>query len=69
MFALGDAIREYGDTPAANCLRFIMLTGCRPGETMLATWDRSSGRSLRIRGSTFKARHARNNVDGLCRPD
>jgi integrase len=37
--ALGDALREYGDTPAANCLRFIMLTGCRPGEAMLAKWD------------------------------
>jgi hypothetical protein len=29
----------------------------------------SSGYSLRIRGSTFKARHARNNVYGLCKPD
>ena len=37
--ALGDALQAYGDTPAANCLRFIMLTGCRPGESMLATWD------------------------------
>jgi integrase len=37
--ALGDALREYRDTPAANCLRFIMLTGCRPGEAMLARWD------------------------------
>ena len=37
--ALGDALRAYGDTPAANCLRFIMLTGCRPGEAMHAKWD------------------------------
>jgi integrase len=37
--ALGDALQTYGNTPAANCLRFIMLTGCRPGEAMLATWD------------------------------
>jgi integrase len=37
--ALGDALQAYGDTPAANCLRFIMLTGCRPGEAMLATWN------------------------------
>ena len=37
--ALGDALQAYSDTPAANCLRFIMLTGCRPGEAMQATWD------------------------------
>ena len=37
--ALGDALHAYRNTPAANCLRFIMLTGCRPGEAMLATWD------------------------------
>jgi integrase len=35
----GDAVQANGDTPAANRLRFIMLTGCRPGEAMLATWD------------------------------
>jgi integrase len=27
-----------GHTSAADCLRLIMLTGCRPGEAMLATW-------------------------------
>jgi integrase len=37
--ALGDALVEYGNTPAADCIRFIMLTGCRPGEAMAATWD------------------------------
>jgi integrase len=37
--ALGDALQTYGNTPVVNCLRFIMLTGCRPGEAMLATWD------------------------------
>jgi integrase len=36
--ALGDALVVYGPTPAADCLRFIMLTGCRPGEAMAATW-------------------------------
>lgn len=30
---------------------------------------RLSGHSLRISGSTFRARHARNNVYGLCKPD
>jgi integrase len=40
--ALGDALANYGEngpTPASDCLRFIMLTGCRPGEAMLATWE------------------------------
>jgi integrase len=37
--ALGDALVAYGPTPAANCIRFIMLTGCRPGEAMAATWE------------------------------
>jgi integrase len=36
--ALTDALQAYGVTPASNCLRFIMLTGCRPGEAMRATW-------------------------------
>jgi integrase len=37
--ALGDALAAYGQTPAADCIRFIMLTGCRPGEARHATWD------------------------------
>ena len=36
--ALTDALAEH-DTPAADCLRLIMLTGCRPGEAMLARWS------------------------------
>jgi integrase len=36
--ALSDALQAYGETPASNCLRLIMLTGCRPGEAMRATW-------------------------------
>jgi len=36
--ALTDALQVYGETPASNCLRLIMLTGCRPGEAMRATW-------------------------------
>jgi integrase len=36
--ALSDALAAYGPTPAANCIRFCMLTGCRPGEAMRATW-------------------------------
>jgi integrase len=36
--AVSDALQAYGETPASNCLRLIMLTGCRPGEAMRATW-------------------------------
>src|SRR5262245_53172483 len=34
-----EALDAYGRTSAAGCIRFIMLTGCRPGEAMLATWE------------------------------
>jgi integrase len=37
--AIGDALnecREYGS--AADCIRLIMLTGCRPTEAMKASW-------------------------------
>jgi integrase len=37
--ALSDALVDNGQTPAADCLRFVMLTGCRPGEAIRATWD------------------------------
>jgi integrase len=36
--ALTDALAEH-DTPAADCLRLIMLTGARPGEAMRARWS------------------------------
>ncbi|MGD0183779.1 MAG: tyrosine-type recombinase/integrase [Roseiarcus sp.] len=36
--ALSDALAAQAPTPARNCVRFIMLTGCRPGEAMRATW-------------------------------
>jgi integrase len=35
--AISDALAEH-DTPAADCLRLVMMTGCRPGEAMRATW-------------------------------
>jgi integrase len=37
--ALSDALVAYGPKSAGDCLRLIMLTGCRPGEAMLATWS------------------------------
>ena len=36
--AVTDALAAYGITPATNCVRLIMLTGCRPAEAMRATW-------------------------------
>lgn len=36
--ALSDALNEQEDRASADCLRFIMVTGCRPGEAMKATW-------------------------------
>lgn len=37
--ALAKALRSYPRRAAANAVRFILLTGCRPGEAMSATWD------------------------------
>jgi integrase len=34
-----EALDAYGRTSAADCVRLIMLTGCRPGEAMCATWS------------------------------
>ena len=36
--AVVEALDAYGRTSAADCIRLILLTGCRPGEAMLATW-------------------------------
>jgi integrase len=36
--AVVEGLDAYGRTPAADCIRLIMMTGCRPGEAMLATW-------------------------------
>ncbi len=37
--ALSDALAAYGSKPAGDCIRFLMLTGARPGEAMAATWE------------------------------
>lgn len=36
--AIGDALAEYPGV-AADCVRLIMLTGCRPSEAMQAQWS------------------------------
>lgn len=37
--AIGDALNEYRGQAAADCVRFVMLTGARPQEARYATWD------------------------------
>jgi integrase len=37
--SLSDALNELEGRAATDCLRFIMVTGCRPGEAMKATWE------------------------------
>jgi integrase len=37
--AVVEGLDAYGRTSAADCIRLIMLTGCRPGEAMLAIWE------------------------------
>src|SRR5262249_37533635 len=44
--AISDALAKYRGAAAADCVRLIMLTGCRPAEAMQATWeefDKESG--------------------------
>jgi integrase len=36
--AVIEGLDAYGRTSAADCIRLILLTGCRPREAMLATW-------------------------------
>jgi integrase len=36
--AVVEGLDACGRTSSADCLRLIMVTGCRPGEAMLATW-------------------------------
>jgi integrase len=37
--AVVEGLDACGHTPTADCIRLILLTGCRPGEAMLATWE------------------------------
>jgi integrase len=36
--AVVEGLDAYGRTPATDCIRLILLTGCRPGEALPATW-------------------------------
>ena len=37
--AISDAVAAYPGQTAADCVRLVMLTGCRPGEAMAAKWS------------------------------
>jgi integrase len=36
--AISDALDVYPFAPAADCLRLVLSTGCRPGEALAAAW-------------------------------
>ena len=60
--ALTDALQGYGKTSASNCLRLIMLTGCRPGEAMRATWDEFAEAAFWDKPSAHTKQHKRHRV-------
>jgi integrase len=37
--AIGEALNKYPGTVAADCVRLVMLTGCRPAEAKQAKWS------------------------------
>lgn len=39
LMAYSEALEAYGHSPAADALRLILLTGCRPCEALLARWE------------------------------
>jgi integrase len=40
--AIADALDAYPGQVAADCVRLVMATGCRPGEAMKARWEQFS---------------------------
>ena len=53
--SIADALEIYPGKSAANLIRLVMLTGCRPGEAMKATWaqfDLESGRWIKPAATT-----------------
>src|SRR5262249_22830836 len=40
--AIADALDQYPGQTAVDCVRLVMLTGCRPGEAMHARWEQFS---------------------------
>jgi integrase len=40
--AIADALDQYPGKTSADCVRLIMMSGCRPGESMRARWEQFS---------------------------
>jgi integrase len=49
---IGAALDAYGDGPAANCLCLVMLSGCRPGEALAATWAEFSEPGIWVKSAS-----------------
>ncbi len=60
--ALTDALTAYGETSASNCLRLMMLTGCRPGEAMRSTWGEFSDSGVWNKPSAHTKQRKRHRV-------
>lgn len=54
---ISDALATYHDQDEADCVRFIMLTGCRPCEAIAAEWNAFHGRHWTKRRTKQKRRH------------
>jgi integrase len=62
LVALGDALEDYGSTPASDLIRLVILTGCRPAEAAKATWeqfDREPGNWVKPSAHTKQRREHR----------
>jgi integrase len=54
---ISEALATYYDQDEADCVRFIMLTGCRPCEAISAEWTAFHGRFWKKRRTKQKRRH------------
>jgi integrase len=62
MAAISDALAGYEGKVSADCVRLVMLTGCRPGEAMAASWlefDRELGYWVKPSAHTKQKKHHR----------
>jgi integrase len=62
-----DALSEYPPSAAADCIRVIMLTGCRPDEAMSCRWeqlDTEPGFWIKPRGRTKDRRTHKQPLSG-----
>ena len=55
---LGEVLAGWPDATSAACIRFILLTGCRRGEALGATWEQFEGGIWSKPASSTKQRKA-----------